>query len=74
MSARCKSCGAQVVWAVTSTGKRMPVDVEPAAMGNVLLEARTVGAPLAVVWAGPVAGGRLSHFSTCPDAKVYRRR
>lgn len=32
--ATCKSCGAEIFWAVTQKGKRMPVDTEPREDGN----------------------------------------
>ena len=34
---KCKSCPAQVIWAVTERGKAMPVDAEPGPGGNVQL-------------------------------------
>lgn len=33
----CTSCGAPILWAVTETGKRIPVDREPVAGGNLRL-------------------------------------
>ena len=34
---KCRSCGAEIVWAVTQLGKRMPVDVAPVVGGNLVL-------------------------------------
>lgn len=81
MTARCSSCGAPITWAVTTTGKRMPVDAEPAPNGNVeltpLLSAfnrepteATVHAQRPLGHEGPL---HLSHFVTCPQADEWRR-
>lgn len=63
---RCRSCGAEIRWARTSAGKRMPLDAEPNPNGNVEL---TNG--VAVVHAQPPAfvDGEIfmPHFATCPD-------
>lgn len=32
--AKCKSCGAEIIWALTVAGRRMPVDVSPADRGG----------------------------------------
>lgn len=75
MSAKCGSCGAEFFWATTPNGRGMPVDVTPAADGNV-----------AVVFRGPTTLARVlkkdeayegerykSHFATCPGAGQHRR-
>jgi hypothetical protein len=41
----CKSCRAEIEWAVTETGKRIPIDSERRREGNILLEHREVGRP-----------------------------
>lgn len=80
----CKSCGARVVWGITSAGKRMPVDVDPAANGNVSLRWIAAGRHYAIdVLGGEVLAKareedetplHLSHFATCPKAERHRRR
>lgn len=45
MSATCRSCGAEILWAVTENGKRMPVDAEPVPAGTILLRHLHVGEP-----------------------------
>jgi hypothetical protein len=37
----CRSCGASIEWAITPNGKKMPLDKEPVADGNILVEMRT---------------------------------
>jgi hypothetical protein len=65
---RCRSCGADVEWAETTNGKRIPFDHE-------IVVARSQGNPIT---------GRVidfvdtsvtpTHFQSCPDAKGWRRR
>lgn len=71
----CKSCEQPIRWAVTEKGHRIPVDPEPTATGNLLLEERAGGAVFAV----PVPQGTMaralryaSHFATCPHAAHHR--
>jgi hypothetical protein len=67
--ATCRSCGAQIVWAVTEAGKRMPVDPEPSPDGNVEL----IGSPehprAVVHGTRPLFGPplHLAHFVTCTN-------
>lgn len=80
--ARCRSCRAEIVWTRTGLGRKMPVDVEAKADGNVLVERPPDGGtPSAQVF---VPGGlhshdrpgklqTTSHFATCPDANRHRR-
>jgi len=81
---RCRSCGAPIQWAITEGGKRMPVDLEPSPIGNIALYSRGEDAPIAIVIteteieAWKKSGSRkqrlfLSHFTTCPQAKKWRR-
>jgi hypothetical protein len=85
VSARCASCEAPVLWAVTATtGSRMPLDPEPRADGTIALigSADDVEAPLALVLrpsqlreARNHGAPRLyrSHFASCPHAARWRR-
>jgi len=72
----CASCGAEIIWCRTDTGKRMPVDAHPATDGNFILDgdpqlptARSV----ARVDSEPGQPLHRSHFATCPHADRYRR-
>lgn len=74
--AKCFSCGAEIVWALTEKGKRMPVDAEPVADGNLELDVRT-DPPLAIVHGQPTLDGGpryVSHFATCPNADRHRQQ
>lgn len=77
---RCRSCDAEIRWAKTAAGKRMPLDPEPSQKGNVQI-GHVGGEEIAIV-VGPAdavaaqAAGvelYLSHFVTCPNAAAHRR-
>lgn len=75
----CRTCTAQIIWAVTRNGKDMPVDAEPTPDGNVRLVERRGMDPLAEVIGNPakrfgLTGLRLTHFVKCPQADRWRRR
>lgn len=77
----CGSCGAQIIWAVTTNGKRMPLDTEPVEGGNVVLHPpRVAGQPFTATVMPrhpddppPVFPRYTSHFQTCPHADAHRR-
>lgn len=74
----CRSCGSPIRWAMTEKGKRMPLDTEPAADGNVTLTPMPGGFDRAKVWgdrsAMPLGPRYVSHFASCPLAGRHRRR
>ena len=76
MSAQCSRCPQRIVWAKTATGKSMPVDVEPAGDGNIVL-IETRGGTQAIVVKNATEFPDLkryrSHFSTCPAAAAFRK-
>lgn len=74
----CRSCGAQIIWAVTTSGRRMPVDAAPVPNGNVALcpHPSPGHAPTAHI-VSPQAEAHqddrfTSHFATCPHADEHR--
>lgn len=73
MTSRCSSCQAPIVWAITDSGRRMPVDAQPHEDGTVVLTYETsfVAARVDPTYTGPK---HLSHFATCPNAGQHRRR
>lgn len=83
---KCRSCNASVFWGTSdATNKRMPLDSEPSASGNIrLMEGKDpFGQPYFVVIGRPElvekerAAGRslyTSHFATCPNAAQHRSR
>lgn len=81
----CASCSARIIWCRSaSSGKHMPVDIEPTAEGTIVLDATPMqpiatvlsGAELATARAARPENPRLrtSHFATCPDAARHRRK
>jgi len=68
-TARCRSCGAQIEWTLTAKGRRMPLDVDERADGNLVVDDahRAVSVPAGT-------GNRTSHFATCPNAGEHRTR
>ena len=66
---KCRSCGADVLWVVTETGKKMPLDAkaitvfvpDPA-------QRRARDGDLCAV----SRKAYVSHFATCPDADEWR--
>ena len=75
----CGSCRAPIIWAVTTRGKDMPVNADPAPSGgNIALDLRPGMDPLARVLTVTQQFGRtslyLSHFVDCPQAPRWRKR
>lgn len=76
--ATCRSCPTDIAWAVTTAGKRIPLDVEPLEAGNIEVRPDGHGGYIArVLRAGDHAsvGADLfrTHFETCPNADQHRR-
>lgn len=71
----CRSCGAEIVWAVTEKGKRAPLDAAPVDGGTFSLEPGT-DSPRAVFVPVEARSGPLfvSHYATCPQASNWRKR
>jgi hypothetical protein len=77
----CRGCGAEIIWTITSGGKKMPVDAEPDPDGMFVLEwDDDAAAAFAIhVRAGDLGGladgdRYTSHFATCPNANSFRGR
>lgn len=73
----CKSCGASIVWALSTGGKRIPIDVEPSRDGNVRLtfdDGASTERIARVVQKGSLPDLHTSHFATCPQAAQHRRK
>jgi hypothetical protein len=73
--ATCRSCRAEIVWALTDKGARMPVDAKSATDGNLVLyrqggeqRVRSVRLP-----EDQLRPRHTSHFATCPNADHHRK-
>lgn len=65
----CRTCNAEITWAMTSNGKLIPLDVDLYDNGNIELRDG-----IAHVVAEPGdRPRRRSHFASCPDAVAHRR-
>jgi hypothetical protein len=71
-------CTAQIIWALTAKGKKMPVDAEPTHQGNLELTAPGGLTPLAkVVRRNKINWGKkmyVPHWASCPDAAAFGHR
>ena len=76
--ASCRSCGAELVWAVTANGKRIPLDTKPVEHPKSGLF-RLVSAGIDPRIRPPLAASAdaddlyVSHFATCPNAEEWRK-
>lgn len=79
----CSACGSHMIWAISPSGARSPIDYAPSETGNVLLLSPTdLGQVLAVVLSKDgldLARSRglhlrTSHWATCPNADEFRAR
>lgn len=74
---RCRSCDALVYWAVTRGDRKIPVDIEPTANGNIWFATDPDGNEFAEFMSKhntPPEGTPLhvSHFGTCPQRDQWR--
>ena len=64
---KCRGCGAEITWAFTTNGKRIPLN-EPSEPRFILRFAPD-GQPQAIGMATFI-----SHFATCPKADEFRHK
>ena len=81
MAAKCKACGAPIIWMETPSGKYLPCDE-----GLVPYRADRFGKQSVVAADGcvvrctldfegkPSGLGRIPHWATCPQADKFRRK
>lgn len=73
---KCRSCGADILWARTKAGKLMPVDAAESSDGNVFVAQTERGLTAFIPEEGTVIDGasrHKSHFATCPNAAKHRK-
>lgn len=77
----CSGSGAEIVWALTLTGRRMPLDVgttHAGAKGAQMLVGMNGRDTPVVRSASPLLDGDkpayISHFATCPQSGQFRRK
>ena len=67
-SSTCKTCGAPILWAVTASGAKMPLDEQERNVLEVALDPDTHELQIT-----RQVRGHESHFATCPDAAEHRK-
>lgn len=83
--AKCRSCGAEIIWIRTASGKSMPCDAAgisysevllPGVKGNKILTLVTESGTIVRTEFDPAGDkiGYTSHFATCPNANQHRKR
>lgn len=74
---KCKACQAPIMWAETSAGKAIPIDVSAAADGNIVLYPGPGSGKLIALFGEKALSGSTerykSHFATCPRADHFRK-
>lgn len=76
MSERCQSCSAEIFFALTRKGHRMPINKIPDPKGNVVVEPVGTSSFLAHVvdmFTKPEAKRYMPHHATCPQGREWRR-
>lgn len=75
MSPACQSCGAAVLWKVTTDGRRVPVDPSPAPLGVVRVtrgHAQFLSKDAAAAARAEGEHLYLPHHSSCPSVERHR--
>lgn len=74
-TAKCRSCGAAIMWVKTQSGKSMPLDAAPVDAtkvdGTCFVEDGV--AYFGAIDRPPGDLHYVSHFATCPNAKQHRK-
>lgn len=68
---RCRTCDAQIVWAVSTSDRAIPMDAAPAEDGQFVIVEGVARPP--ELWDPPDLPRYRSHFVTCPDADRHRK-
>jgi hypothetical protein len=73
--ATCRSCGADILWAYTPNGKRMPFDAAttPEPVGGTYVLDNSNRAREARQTDPPGTEFHMNHFATCPQGKSWSK-
>lgn len=80
--ARCKACGASIVWIATQAGKNMPCDAEQVTYWKDAKGKNTIITPNGETVRANLSGeiqlatgiGYIPHWATCPQAINFKKR
>lgn len=78
----CRGCGAEVIWIKMTSGKSMPCNPQmlpfwerPGAASKVVLQSgKVISCDLKGSRDEVTGFGYISHFTTCPQARSFRRK
>jgi hypothetical protein len=79
MMPKCKSCGAEILWVTTSSGKKMPIDAAPRKVivllrgPNDRIDKRVDQETIDKEATAEVVTAYTAHFATCPNADEHRK-
>ena len=68
--AKCRGCGAEITWAVTAEGKKIPLDMRPPIYEIMIAEPFNPHAEIKAVRVDKHRVG-VTHFATCPKADQF---
>jgi hypothetical protein len=73
--AKCNSCGAEIVWAKTLSGKAIPINAHPVDDGNIAIDHEGTAI---IMTEGEASCATMlvrykAHFATCPNAAQHRK-
>ncbi len=63
---KCRGCQANIIWVITATGAKQPVDAKPTK--QIVLREREGMDPL-----GVVVDTYMPHHATCPAVEMFRK-
>ena len=71
---KCRTCKAPILWVTMESGKKNPLDPKAVKGGNIqtLLDRETGETTAWVVTADAAVYAHVSHFTTCPDAGLFK--
>lgn len=71
----CRSCGKEIFWQKMPSGNSNPCDIEIYNIQDNLVEPKLmiVTSKGEVGTLAKYGSGRISHFATCPNAKIHRK-
>lgn len=80
--AKCKSCGADIIWIKTAAGKSIPCDSDARTYWKNPHGSDVIVTPNGEVYKADLTGdlaqatgiGYISHFATCPAADKFRKK
>ena len=71
----CRSCGASIIWGMTTNGKRAPFDETPDPKGLFTIDETKDPPVFEYPKPGTPPGERFTnHFATCPQRDAWRKK